>query len=123
MEGKTAEASEPVLDRSALLDQVEDDRDVLQAVIALFQEVAPARLAELRAAIAQGDAEALARAAHTLKGTLGSLGSRQAFQTARRLEMLGRSQDIGAAEAVFGALEAEVHQFGQALEAFAQEVS
>ena len=52
-------------------------------------------MAEIRQAIDQRDGARLQQAAHYLKGSVGNLGARQAFEAAGRLEPDGREQDWG----------------------------
>jgi HPt (histidine-containing phosphotransfer) domain-containing protein len=53
---------------------------------ALFLEDAPARVAELEAAVRHGDRDALRRAAHQLKGTAATVGATDVARSAADLE-------------------------------------
>lgn len=71
------ETSEP-LDRATIdsLRELSDgDGDLLAELFQLFLTDTPPRLDAIEAAIAGGDAPALQRAAHTLKGSAGGLGA------------------------------------------------
>ncbi len=116
-----AEPPEPAFDRNVLLNHVEGDRELLQEIIALFFEGTPAQLADIRGALERRDAVALARAAHTLKGTVGTVGGQKAFARALQLETLGRSGNLDGAEAVYKELEQEVAGLGRALAALQEE--
>jgi PAS domain S-box-containing protein len=64
--------------------------DLRAEVLRLFGEDTPARLASMREAVATGDAAALIREAHALKGEAGMVGARALQEAARNLERLGR---------------------------------
>lgn len=114
--------SDPVLDRVALLDRIGGDAEFLQELAQMFPEQRQRLLQEVRAAVCVQDSGALARAAHTLKGCVASLGAGPAFQAALRLEMLARGGQIREAEGAAAELESEVLRFEQALLRLAEEL-
>ncbi|MBL8384087.1 MAG: response regulator [Burkholderiales bacterium] len=88
----------------------------------LISMIAPAALAQypadLRAieqALAEGTAESVARAAHSLNGTLGLFRARPAVASARVLEMLARDGRLAEAGAEFQRLRVEVEALAAAL--------
>src|SRR5438445_11752927 len=85
---KTDAASAGALDRSALLDRVEGDMELLGDIIELFKEDSVRQIAAIRDAIENKQADLLRRAAHTLKGTCGNLGVPEAAATSLDLEKL-----------------------------------
>ncbi|MGE5127076.1 MAG: response regulator [Betaproteobacteria bacterium] len=85
---------------------IDDDGTLMDELVAAFLRIAPARLAEIRAA-ARGDATKLERAAHSLYGTCSNLGCRRMAEHCARLEALGRSGSVEGALALAGSLEAE----------------
>jgi HPt (histidine-containing phosphotransfer) domain-containing protein len=89
MRQETSAGGELALDRDGVRMRLRNKK-VLQQVVALFQEGRPRQVAALREALSSQDAEAVARAAHTLKGTLANLGSTGARQAALALEEAGR---------------------------------
>lgn len=60
--------SQEIFDRKTALEQMGGDEELMVELVELFLEDLPERLQEIEAALAAGDAEALSRAAHTLKG-------------------------------------------------------
>ena len=78
-------------DRSAVLEQLDNDDELLADVVAQFLDDAPAALAAIHAAVQAGDGEARAEAAHALKGAAGYLGADVLCRAAARLETLGRA--------------------------------
>jgi len=107
-----ADAAEPasneVLDYDALLAHVEGDTILLAELVKIFEDELPRLLAALRQAAAEGDARALERAAHTLKGTLSSFAAPAATAAARQLELVSRAGDLNAAAKACAALEQQI---------------
>lgn len=84
-----AQEAEPLMDFSRLQEFKDYDDEALsmtREVVALFLADAPARLQALQDALAGGDAQALGKAAHALKGAAGNVGARALQQLAHRLE-------------------------------------
>lgn len=91
-----------VFDRSLALSHVGDDEEILAQVLQMFLEQAPERLAQVEAALRDGDAKTLEREAHSLKGTAATLGMsalRDSAYTVERLGAAGSLDDAGAAVA------------------------
>jgi HPt (histidine-containing phosphotransfer) domain-containing protein len=73
--------------------------DLLAEVIAVYLRDTPARLAALHEAVARTDAEALRRAAHSLKGSSSQIGAVQVARLCADLEGQAGSTDLrGIAE-------------------------
>jgi CheY-like chemotaxis protein/HPt (histidine-containing phosphotransfer) domain-containing protein len=87
-------AASHVFDHVALLSRIEGDETLLQELVGLFLEDTPQRLDHLHTAFANNDLPALERAAHTLKGSVGNLCARRAFEAAKRLERCAQMGDV-----------------------------
>jgi HPt (histidine-containing phosphotransfer) domain-containing protein len=89
------------LDMTAALGRVGGDEELLKEIAQLFLEQWPDSLSDVKRAIEVRDAQALERAAHSLKGSVANFGAKDAHQAALRLEMMGRSGewagDLGSA--------------------------
>jgi two-component system sensor histidine kinase/response regulator len=105
------------------LDRVEGDRELLAELVKLFEEETPKLLAEVRDAIAKGDAKTLERAAHTIKGSAGNFGAQPASQAALDLEQLARSGDLSRATELMEAVEREIKRLLPELEHFSRGVT
>ena len=92
------------------------DEDLLGELIELFFEDAPARLHCLRGAMAQADANAFMRAAHSLKGSASNLGARGMAVLCSDLEQRAGSGSLDGVEATVAALEKEFELVRHALE-------
>jgi two-component system, sensor histidine kinase and response regulator len=96
------------IDRSTLLRAVDNDGSILEELARLFEGQAFGQIVELRAAIEAGDAEAVRRLGHALKGGLATLYAREASALAHEVEEAGRSGNPERARRVLPQLEAEV---------------
>lgn len=98
-------SEETAVDREVALSRVGGDVELLKEIAQLFLGDYPNTLADLHAAAASGDAKALERAAHGLKGSVSNFGARQAVEAARALEAMGRAQQLAEVEQVLRTLE------------------
>ena len=113
-----AEPSATVFDQKVALARVQGDRELLQDIIGLFFEETPALMAALQESIACHDAQAIARAAHSLKGTVSSFGAPAARDAAFRLEVMGHSGALTHIEPACAELVRELTRLEQALAVF-----
>ena len=96
------------VDGDRLLADFGGKRTVVAEVIAVFLSEVPKHLDALRAAMEARDADALAAAAHALKGSVGLFSTGAAFEAARGLEHEARSGNLTATEARFSEIEREL---------------
>ena len=79
------------VDRKVLQQLAEDlGPDMLPVVIAVFIEEVGEQLSQLRPLYEQGEWEALARVAHSMKSSCGSYGAMPSYQQVMALEMASR---------------------------------
>lgn len=109
--------SQEVFDPEAALEQMGGDRELLMELVEVFFEDLPERLREIEAALAAADAEALHRAAHTLKGAVGNFVARASYEAALELEHLGKGGDVQGADAVYARLSGQIELLKEALSA------
>jgi CheY-like chemotaxis protein/HPt (histidine-containing phosphotransfer) domain-containing protein len=114
-------AGEEVWEPALALERVGGDVRLLREVILLFLDECPRWLSDIRAAVAGRDAVRVHQLAHSLKGSLSTFGARAAFASAQRLEALGRSGDLTAAEPVCAALADALARLESVLAGFARE--
>jgi histidine phosphotransfer protein HptB len=68
--------------------------DFLAELIDTYCQETPLLIAQLRQALAEGDAETFRRAAHSIKSNANSLGALDFGVQARELEMIGKSGNL-----------------------------
>jgi|SRR5712664_1689487 HPt (histidine-containing phosphotransfer) domain-containing protein len=105
-----------------LLARVDNDRELLYDLLAIFKEVFPRQLQALGEAVESGDGKLVAVAAHTLKGMLLNLAAGQAATAAGRLEQLGRSGETSGFQDAFAAFEKDAIRLLLQLDACMAEV-
>ena len=111
-----------IFDHEELLARVENDRELLRDLLAIFKEDFPRQLLALREAVDAKDGNRLATAAHTLRGMLSNLAASQAAATAARLEQMGRKNETLGFQEAFGVFENDVNKLLPQLDACMAEV-
>ncbi len=109
------QGSEGVFDRAAALEWVGGDVALLAELRDLLLTECGGHLRDIREAVAHRDADALERAAHALKGSVGNFSAKPAADAALRLEVMGREGNLAEAEAAFAVLEKEIERLKSAL--------
>jgi two-component system sensor histidine kinase/response regulator len=103
------------LDADALMLNLDGDIELLRELAKIFATSAPAQLSAIDNAMARQDAAALARGAHTLKGSIATFQARAAVEAAAMLEKIGDSGDLSNANPALEALSLEIARVTQAL--------
>ncbi|NWF72646.1 MAG: Hpt domain-containing protein [Nitrospirae bacterium] len=101
-----------VLNLSEALNRVDGDQDLFLTLARMFLEESPKEALAARAALERQDGAGLAAAAHKLKGSVLELCAPRLFESAKRLEELGRQGTFAEASSVCSDVEthlAEVH--------------
>lgn len=98
-------------DRVSALARVDGDVELLSQLAALFLKEYPHVIAEIRLAAARGDRESVARAAHKLKGSAGSVSATATSRMAARVEGMGREGELASVQVICDNLEAELECF------------
>jgi HPt (histidine-containing phosphotransfer) domain-containing protein len=107
------------LDQAALanlLAMVGDDPEFVDELVGAYLEDAPVQVAAIRAAVDSGDATALVRPAHTLKGSSQNLGASRVAELSRALEERGRSGDLSDAGDLIDDLDRALRDLAGALD-------
>jgi HPt (histidine-containing phosphotransfer) domain-containing protein len=73
------------------MNAVGGDTELFEEVANLFLEDAADKIANLRKGVVRCDASAVAKAAHTLKGSAGYFGAKRTFDAVHRLELIGKN--------------------------------
>jgi CheY-like chemotaxis protein len=113
-----APAAETAFDLVDALKRVEGDRELLAELVEIFRSESPRMMDDIRLAFRAGDPTRLERAAHALRGSVGSLGARAVGQSASQLETLGRSGSLAGGDALLATLERDVDELERVLQAF-----
>lgn len=96
-----------VLDIPEALNRADGDQSLLLILADLFLQEGPEDVEAIHVALARQDPAGLAAAAHKLKGASLPIGAPRLFESAKRLEALGRQGEL--AEAALACAEVDVH--------------
>jgi len=100
-------------DRSFALEQTTGDEELLEELLTLFRDASAQDYSQLQQAVADNDAAAAARAAHSLKGAAASLGIEGIRRLAAEMEQDGAQNSVAVAReklAVMGEMLAQLNR-------------
>jgi two-component system, sensor histidine kinase and response regulator len=106
------------VDLDALRDRLGDDEELLKELAGLYLQDEGALLGQIAAAIREGDATALRRAAHTLKGAVSNFCAPAARGAAQDLESAGADGRLDEAAALYDTLTMELARVREVLGRF-----
>ena len=98
------------------------DAGLVAALIEVFEEDRASLFATLDDAVANGEAEAIARAAHTIKGALGVFAAEASRSRAEHIERMARNGALDELGDEVGALHREVEELTSELATFLGEL-
>jgi signal transduction histidine kinase/DNA-binding response OmpR family regulator len=107
-EGRSTTDSDPVIDHELLMESSCGDPALAADLIRMYLDQSPIRIAELQSALDSNDRGAMERAAHQLRGSLGTIGASHVVEVATRLEELSRSAALEALADALAELEREM---------------
>jgi PAS domain S-box-containing protein len=99
-----------------LLLRVDGSVELMQQLIELFKEEWPPLLAEIAAAIDHGNADAVHRLSHKIKGSAGIFGAHAVVRATARLEQMGRAKDLSEAVGELANLSRELNRLQAAMD-------
>ncbi len=108
-------ADEEAVDWSRAWEVAGGDREILGELVTTFLDNLPQRRKDIRDAVDGGDPDAVARAAHALKGEARSFGADAVVEVAARMEASGRGGSVTDAAASVEELERRLDGLEQAL--------
>jgi len=115
-EKASAGEREEILDKAKALANLGGDERLLAEAGHMFLVECSRLMSEVREAIHRNNASELEHAAHTIKGSVGTLAARRAYETARRLEELGHQGRLRDAEGLYANLETEMDRLRHDME-------
>ena len=106
---------EPAFNYEEALARVDHDRETLVMMVELFLEHGPKDLAQTQTAVTVGDAPAVARSSHRLKGAILQFCAPAALQACKELEETAKTGNLANGGELYATLEHEVHRLLAAL--------
>jgi HPt (histidine-containing phosphotransfer) domain-containing protein len=107
-----------LFDEAELMERVDDDVEFLADTVQMLETDGRALMVELKTAVASGDAPAIGRTAHTLKGMISNFCSPAVQSLALGVETAGKAGDGAGAAAASAKLEPELEALIVELVAF-----
>ena len=104
------------MDEAELQSRFAGKTPLLRRLTKIFGEQTPRLLAEIRTAIEEGNAAALAHAAHTLKGSLAQMGAPNAAELAHELEKAAGNNILSPAGVLLEQLEQQINDLQRTLD-------
>lgn len=108
------------LDCAVALERLGGDEELLREVAGLFLDEYPMLMNEIRMAAVARDADALQRAAHSMKGSVSNFGADGVYQAAFVLEKKGRAGDLDTLQPCIDELACALENIHPALVMLAQ---
>ena len=105
-----------VFDREVFLDRTLGDSDLAKTIIAGFLADIPAQVAQLKSAVAEGEAHVAGRLAHRIKGAASVVAGQGLQEAALALEQAGVAGDIGKLQANLPRLDEQFSLLARALQ-------
>jgi two-component system sensor histidine kinase/response regulator len=119
--GAVGDDRQEILDWEAAFKHFEGDVELMKEIAQMFLEESPLLMNKMKDALGRGDCDALERAAHTVKGSVGNFAAKRAFQAAQRVEEIGRERTMAEAEGAYRELETELKKLRPALASLGRE--
>ncbi|MEW6262499.1 MAG: response regulator [Thermodesulfobacteriota bacterium] len=104
-----------IWDRREALARVGDDLDLLSELAVIFFRELPRMISTMKTELARNDGQALATAAHGLKGAAGNLSAKALYHRARDLELSGRQSNLDQAAKDIARLEDDIQDLRKVL--------
>ena len=102
-------------DPTVMLTRIGGDMPLFIELVQIFHEDYPSLIDEMRRAIVENDPSTLKRAAHTLRGAIGSFTTSQPYEMAKQLESMGQANTLDGAAAKVDAVAENITQLAIAL--------
>ncbi len=107
---KTAAPDKPttdlkLFDRTAFLERINGNVDLMQRVIKVYIEKTPEQLQELKEALRDGDAARIRLLGHAVKGASANIEAPLLKETAYKIECAGKSADLSEVEPLISSFE------------------
>jgi two-component system sensor histidine kinase/response regulator len=105
-----------IIDAPELLTNMGGDVEFLRSVVQVFFDSYPNHLRQIEEGIRQQDSERIQEAAHTLKGALGGLQAKAAYEATLVLEKCARADNLTTARQALAGLQSEIERLKLALD-------
>lgn len=98
-----------IIDLKELNERIDGDMGLFRELAEIFSNDSETMIHNVKKAVDSKDAAALAKAAHTLKGSVANFSAQQAFESALKLEKIGKSGDLSQSKEALDELEKTIN--------------
>lgn len=95
-------------DERELLERIDNDWEFLDETVQMLSADGPALVGEIREAAGRGDAPAVGRTAHALKGMVSNFCAPATHASALKVEQIGKAGDLSPVPALLDQLESQL---------------
>ena len=92
-----------------LNERIDGDMGLFRELAEIFSNDSETMVNNVRKAVNSEDAAGLAKSAHTLKGSVANFSAQQAFDSALKLEKIGKSGDLSQSKEALDELEKTIN--------------
>jgi HPt (histidine-containing phosphotransfer) domain-containing protein len=98
-----------------------DDEELIFESIDIFMDSSATRLTALKEAVRDRDADKVSAEAHALKGVVGLFSPGDVFESAKRLEFMGRNKEMDGVDEAMAVFERDLGQLRELLQQWRDE--
>lgn len=91
-----------------LTERVDNDFELFMELALLFFDDSEVLLNKIEDSIKKGDADALRKTSHTIKGAVSNFSAQKAYDAAYELELAGKNNELADAHGKFNHLKTEI---------------
>ena len=106
-----------VLDKAQILVRLGGDEEIFSMMRDMYLQDVARNSAEIAGALAKGDAAAVQREAHTLKGLLATFGDGHGADSAAAIEQKAKARDLAGLDSAVLALQSRLFEVAEVLQA------
>jgi two-component system, sensor histidine kinase and response regulator len=109
------------INRKDLAERLDNDIELFRELAELFIEDSTFLMEKIQNSIESSDANQLRKSAHTIKGSVSNFSAQKAYDSAFRLETIGKNEELDKAETAFKELRDEVNNLKEAMKLLVKE--
>lgn len=106
--------------KDEILERFDGDKEFIAELVEIFIKDVPEQLSEIKEAVDNLNSRDLQKSAHKLKGAIANFEQKAAFETALKIETMGRNNRLEGVEEAYGTLVREVGCLVDALKEFVE---
>ncbi|MCK5579781.1 MAG: Hpt domain-containing protein [Candidatus Omnitrophica bacterium] len=102
---------EKVIDLDEVMERVQDDRELLEELLEIFEEDHQEKISLLKGVVEEGGFEQIKDITHSMKGAAGNISAKAIYSTCARIEQMAAKRDINEIKECVSVLEEQFRAF------------